>query len=164
MNPSLRRMIFAASILALVTTMGCSDPPRSADEEAIIRTAQTLFDAMYSGDRELAASLFTPEAKMIGLPEDSLGRISPRFMSAKDWTGGLPEEEGRYRERMFDPIVHIDDNMAVLWTYYEFWLRGEFSHCGVDAFELVKVDGKWLIFSVVDTRRQEGCEDRGASE
>lgn len=37
-------------------------------------------------------------------------------------------------------------------------LYGDFSHCGIDAFQLFKDDkGEWKITQIVDTRRKEGC-------
>ena len=33
-----------------------------------------------------------------------------------------------------------------------------FSHCGVDAFQLVKTAAGWKIFQLSDTRRKEKCE------
>jgi hypothetical protein len=34
--------------------------------------------------------------------------------------------------------VQIDDNLAAVWTEYEFYVGKNFSHCGVNAFQLVK--------------------------
>ncbi len=47
--------------------------------------------------------------------------------------------------------------MANAWTPYEFWYNGNFSHCGVNSFQLIKKDEKWKIIYLVDTRRKEGC-------
>ena len=52
--------------------------------------------------------------------------------------GGRP---GAYRERYWDPVVHIRGSLAVVWTPYEFWIDGKTSHCGIDAFEMVKEKG-----------------------
>ena len=35
--------------------------------------------------------------------------------------------------------------IATVWTPYDFWIDGKFSHCGIDAFDLVKTDEGWKI-------------------
>ena len=41
--------------------------------------------------------------------------------------------------------------------YFEFWIDGEFSHCGVDSADLVKVDGEWKIANFMWTVEKEDC-------
>lgn len=40
---------------------------------------------------------------------------------------------------------------------FEFYIGDKFSHCGVNSFQLVKKDGDWKIFFIVDTSRQSNC-------
>ena len=49
------------------------------------------------------------------------------------------------RERMWNPEVRIRGAIATIWTPYDFWTDGKFSHCGIDAFDLVKTDEGWKI-------------------
>jgi hypothetical protein len=57
----------------------------------------------------------------------------------------------RIEERIYDPIIHIDGDLAVVWAPFDFLVDGKVDHCGTDLFNLVRVDGKWLIASVADT-------------
>ena len=50
--------------------------------------------------------------------------------------------------------IKIDGNMANAWTPYEFWFDGNFSHCGINSFQLIKEDKTWKIIYLVDTRRK----------
>jgi hypothetical protein len=63
-----------------------------------------------------------------------------------------------WHEKMIDPEVKIDGTIAQVWTYYTFHLNDTFSHCGTDAFMLVKVGGSWKITQLADTERKEGCK------
>jgi len=54
-------------------------------------------------------------------------------------------------ERIHNPLVRIDNDLAVVWAPFEFLIDGKVDHCGTDLFDLVRVDGKWLIASVADT-------------
>ena len=60
-------------------------------------------------------------------------------------------------ERLANPVVHVDGNLASIWVDYWLFVGERFSHCGVDAILLSRHEGAWRIFSVVDTRRREGC-------
>ena len=40
---------------------------------------------------------------------------------------------------------------------YNFYVSEQFSRCGVDAMQLVKIEGKWRVIQLMDTRRTVGC-------
>lgn len=65
--------------------------------------------------------------------------------------------KGSLDERITFGSINIDGNLAAVWTPYEFYLNGKFSHCGVNSFQLHKENGQWKIQYVIDTRRKEGC-------
>jgi len=62
-----------------------------------------------------------------------------------------------WNERIYDPEVRIDGNVAQVWAYYTFHRNTTFSHCGIDAFMLAKVGSTWKITQLADSRRTEGC-------
>lgn len=68
--------------------------------------------------------------------------------------GGKP---GAFKERYWDPVVHVRGGLAVVWTPYEFWRDGKTSHCGIDVFELVKEQGTWKIGNAMWTVEPEAC-------
>lgn len=68
---------------------------------------------------------------------------------------GTPHDQV-YDERVFNEEVRIDGPLATYYADYEFWLGETLSHCGVDAFQLLKTDDGWQIFVLTDTRR--ACE------
>ena len=62
-----------------------------------------------------------------------------------------------YRERYWDPIVHVRGSIAVVWTPYEFWTDGKTSHCGIDVFEMMKDQGAWKIANMMWTVEPDAC-------
>jgi hypothetical protein len=58
-------------------------------------------------------------------------------------------------ERIHDPLVRIDNDLAVVWAAFDFLVDGKVDHCGTDLFNMVRVDGKWLVASIADTGRKE---------
>ena len=61
-------------------------------------------------------------------------------------------------ERIAFEDIKIDGPLAMAWTPYQFYWKGSFSHCGVDAFQLVRMNDGWKIQYLIDTRRKNNCE------
>jgi hypothetical protein len=59
-----------------------------------------------------------------------------------------------FDERIFNPKIKIDESLATVWVDYEFWLNDKKLHTGVDAFTLIKVNNRWWIYGIVDTRKK----------
>ena len=59
-------------------------------------------------------------------------------------------------ERIQFAVVKIDGALAMVWASYQFYYKGKFSHCGTDSFQLARVNGKWKIQYLIDTRRSRG--------
>jgi hypothetical protein len=49
------------------------------------------------------------------------------------------------RERIWNPEVRVHGLIATVWAPYDFWTDGKFSHCGIDAFDLIKTADGWKI-------------------
>ena len=68
-----------------------------------------------------------------------------------------------YDERLGEVEVRADGDLATAWMPYRFYAGDQFSHCGVNAMQLVR-DGEsgsgagWRIVQIIDTRRTEGCD------
>ena len=67
-------------------------------------------------------------------------------------------ETQKWDERLEDYFVQIDGNLAHVWTPYQFWFNDTFSHCGANAFTLVKTNDGWKIIHLIDSRRKVSCE------
>lgn len=62
-----------------------------------------------------------------------------------------------WEEKLLSYQIQVDGNLAHVWTPYEFWLNGEFSHCGANSFTLGKTEEGWKILHLIDSRRKGGC-------
>ena len=66
--------------------------------------------------------------------------------------------EQKWDERLLAFKIEADSAIANAWTPYEFYVNDNFSHCGVNVFQLFN-DGKtWKIIAIADTRFREGCK------
>jgi hypothetical protein len=71
---------------------------------------------------------------------------------------GTPHEE-EWKEVISDLKIEIDDGLAQAWMNYSFYRGDEFSHCGVNTMQLIKVRDQWKILHLIDTRRKGNCND-----
>jgi hypothetical protein len=102
--------------------------------------------------------VFAPNAQLLGLAQRE-GTTSVRALPAAQFVSSIAgAPAGDLIERVYDPQVMVDGNLAAYWAFYTFHVGERFSHCGVDSIQLFKFPEGWKIVSVADTRRQEGCE------
>lgn len=62
-----------------------------------------------------------------------------------------------FMERYWDPVVRVRGGLAQVWAPYELRDNGKVVHCGIDAFDVVFLDGTWRIASVLSTMEPEAC-------
>ncbi len=149
------------SVLIVLLALGTAALAQTAAEkEQVMKPIRVLFDGMKKGDSAMVHSAFAKEITMATVFTDKTG--SPAITHESSLDGflkqiGTPHAE-TYNEMIWAEKISIDGNFAQVWTDYAFYLGKKFSHCGVDAFHLMKEkDGKWKIFHLADTRRKEGC-------
>lgn len=63
----------------------------------------------------------------------------------------------KWEERLLSFTIEASKGIAHVWTPYEFYVNNEFSHCGVNTFQLFNDGSSWRIISIADTRNKEGC-------
>jgi hypothetical protein len=152
------RVRFSLLVLAALAVAPRISFAQDAERANVLATVQKVFDAMRTRDTALLFSAFDSSARMMRIvkrtspPSVSLTPIS-QFAAAilRGPAGDV------WNERIYDPEVRIDGDIAQVWTYYTFHRNTTFSHCGVDAFMLAKVGATWKITQLADTQRTEGC-------
>ncbi|HSL68973.1 MAG TPA: nuclear transport factor 2 family protein [Longimicrobiales bacterium] len=130
-------------------------PPSATDTAAVVAAVQKTFDGMLARDTAALRSVFMADARLQALSPDG---TTLRTSAAAEWIGQIASAQDELRERMYDPEVRISDNLATIWTYYDFHRGAQFSHCGVDAVQLVRTADGWKIAHIAYTVRRTQCE------
>jgi len=152
-----RKETTAAAAAMLFLTIGVGSAAQKEDEKsAVLATVQQFFDTMTSRDVEGARRILMPEARMLSV-RDQNGQSAVRTSAVEGYLKGLGEGKQTNRERMWDPDVRLHGGIASVWTPYDFWADGKFSHCGIDIFDLVKTPEGWRIAAVTYTVERTGC-------
>ena len=152
-------------ILAALTAASLvSTPARAQDDRTeVLATVQRLFDGMQRRDTALLRSAFLPGAKLFGTRTRQNGQTVVQEITEQQFAEFVMRDtRGPWRERAFDPEVRIEGTLATVWAAYDFHLGTEFSHCGVDAVQLLKTADGWRIVSIADTFQRTGCPERPA--
>lgn len=155
----MRKLIALAGVLFL--TPGMAAAQTAADTAAIVQVTTNIFDAMRKRDTTLLRSAFAPDAQLItvGTARDGTPRISMDKPQSFVEAVSQPSDSV-WDERTYNTEVRINGRLATVWMEYDFYLGQQFSHCGVDAFQLAKYQEGWKVVTLADTRQREGCPKR----
>jgi len=154
----MRPMLFA--LLLAIAAPAATQHADEADTRAVMATVDQLFGALASKDRAALLGAVVSEGRATSAGVDEQGR--PEVVST-DWTtfaDRLARSTEQLRERLVDPHVHVEGDIAMIWSRYEFERNGAFSHCGIDHFDLVRIEGRWRVLNLTWTRQTTGCPGR----
>jgi hypothetical protein len=141
----------AALINPLRAQTSPSKEELAKDEQAILAPIHEMFDAMAKHDvAAFKKPLLTGGSLTLMRNGKPVQMTFDAFADAIGKPSKVPIEE-----RIHDPLVRVDNDLAVVWAPFEFLADGKVDHCGTDLFNMVRVEGKWLIASVADTGRKE---------
>ena len=130
--------------------------PQTPDEREVMAVVERLFDAMRAGDTAAMRATFAPGARLAGTQTRD-GVTTVGAIEIERWLGSVARATELLDERLVNPEVRVDDDLATVWVGYSFYVGTKFSHCGYDAFQLARVTDGWKIVHVMDTRRSENC-------
>jgi len=128
------------------------------DKPSIMKPINDLFDGMREGDSAKVHNAFSANALLNGIEKNKEGYASVTKASLTNFLKaiGTPHNEV-WNEVLWDITIQQDGELAQVWAHYAFYRGNTFSHCGVDAFQLLKEASGWKIITLIDTRRKENC-------
>ena len=146
--PAMRAL---AIVLTLVVSAGTVSAQSSATEkDAVLKTVQAFFDTMSARDVDGARAILQPQGRFHAMRIRD-GKPDVRAFSNEEYFADLQASKQKMRERIWNPEVHVHGLVATMRAPYDFWIDGKLSHCGVDAFDLIKTEDGWKIAGGVYT-------------
>lgn len=128
-------------------------------KDSVQTTINNMFLAMKTSDTSLLKTCFTDSAilQTVAIKKDGATKIKTE--TVRDFVAQMATiANGAADEQIQFGSINIDGALANVWTPYKFYFNGKFSHCGANNFILVRVNNKWLIQYIIDTRRKNGCD------
>lgn len=152
----LNLLLFVVLNLCFISNAGSQEDQKNAVKQVI----QHFFKGLQSGDtitlKETLGNQVVLQTAYKNKQGESILRNDDfaRFLKA---IGGKKKED-IWEEKLLSYNIQIDGNMANVWTPYEFYFNNNFSHCGVNSFQLFNDGTDWKIIYLIDTRRREDCK------
>jgi ketosteroid isomerase-like protein len=146
--------------VVVVCLLSCCVRISLAQETPIKAVVHDFFQAMYRQDTAALRNFFVPAASLFTYSYDAKGNPRAKGESLSDFINGVSFlGDSPMEERLTGWQCMVDAGIASVWTPYEFYYEGKFSHCGVDSWQMMLVQGEWKITQLTDTRRKTNCPD-----
>lgn len=150
-------MKFICIFISLICITSFGAKAQSA-EDSVKAVINDLFTAMKEGDGKLLRKCFADSAILQTIYRNKDGETVIRNEPVSEFIDFVSKEtKGNADERISFETIKIDGNLAMAWTPYQFYYKGQFSHCGVNSFQLVRLKNGWKVQYIIDTRRKAGC-------
>ena len=151
--------ISAIAVLALSATASAQTAaaPASApaqQDTAVLAVINRMFEGFAKKDTTIIRSTLHEDVKLVTAVTNREGKAVVQTTTMDKFLQGIASAPGKLDERLFNPEVRVDGNLATVWVLYEFWYDDKYSHCGFDSFQLARTEMGWKIFSIADTRRK----------
>lgn len=141
-------------IALLFTTLSFS---QSSESDKVKATIERFFEGFHKQDSTIILETVAKDIKMQSIGKNREGKsvlTSSEFKNFINSIVAIPKEK-TFKEELVDFKIQVDGDMAHVWTTYNFWFDKNFSHCGVNSFQLFKDEGQWKIIYLIDTRRRD---------
>ncbi|MCH4823734.1 nuclear transport factor 2 family protein [Gramella lutea] len=149
---------FIIALLLLVNTAVFAQ--NSSAENTPEQMVKDFFEAFHRQDTLTLSEIAYPGAKMESVSKDADGNTKLSSNGYSEFLKSIASipAEASFEEKLLGFRVEKNGLLATVTTPYSFYYNGNFSHCGVNSFQLVNFNGAWKIVHLIDTRTKEGCD------
>lgn len=151
---ALHRLALALLLLPLAACAAHQQAVRfegDADRDAVLAVVERSFEAIAAKGPESEAlwrEVLLDRGAMSSVREVDGERRVHVMDYGEHFERFADEPDPRpYLERLWEPVVLIDGDIATVWARYDFWLDEQFSHGGTDVVVLLRTDDGWKIAS-----------------
>lgn len=149
----MRKLLLLLTAVFMLAIMGKAQ----TTEDSVKTVINKMFTAMKQCDSAMLSDCFTSAAILQSVQVKD-GQESILNEAVNDFAGFISKQaKNDLDEQITFDIVRIDENLAIAWAPYKFYYKGKFSHCGVDSYQLVRLNGVWKIQYLIDTRHKTSC-------
>lgn len=123
---------------------------QKTENDAIKESVENLFAGMKNADTVMIKSVFADNAILQTITKSDAVKTE----KLQDFLSSFSKlSKNDADEKIKFEAIHVDGNLASVFTPYEFYYKGKFSHCGANSFQMVKQNNVWKIQYLIDTRR-----------
>lgn len=153
------KKILTAVIFTLAVSLS-TFAQKTDDSKDALAVVNKLWEAMTAHKPAEIVALHTAEAQLVAIMKNKEGKTVIRTIKAADFANNFAEKKAEILEDMYAPKTEIFGDFAQVTGRYVFFVNGKISHCGVNAFHLVRTDGIWKIAGASSTMEPQGCTEQ----
>ena len=149
----MKNLIFIVLPLIICTSIN-AQVNNQKDSVEVAQVIHNMFTAMKTSDTNLLKTCFSSTAvfQTIITRKDT---TKVKNEMVQDFINSIGKQlPGSLDERITIGSLLIDATLASVWTPYLFYFKGQYSHQGVNSFQLVRHTEGWKIQYLIDTRRK----------
>ena len=154
----MKKIALIFSLVALFSVPAFAQ--KADDSKDSLAVVNKMFDMMAAHKPAEIVALHTPEAQLVAVIKNREGKSSNKTFTAEAFSKNFSEKRGELKEDMYAPETKIFGDLALVFGRYVFFIDGKISHCGVNAFHLVRTDAGWKIANASTTIEPQGCTEQ----
>jgi len=131
-------------------------PPPDGIEGDVLAPINALFAAFAAGDAAAVLRNVYPDGRVTAVGPRPDGADGVRLLSWAQFAERI-KPEAVFEERISDPAIDIDGDIAMVWAPFTVRIAGQLRSCGVDHFDLVREAGQWKVMNITFSSRTTGC-------
>lgn len=150
-------------LTTIIFTLAISIPAfaqKTDDSKDALSVVNKLFEMMAAHKPAEIVALHTAEAQLVAVMKNREGKSANLTFTAAAFSKNFAEKRAELKEDMYAPKVEIYGDLALVWGRYVFFVDGKISHCGVNAFHLVRTDAGWKIGGASSSMEPQGCTEQ----
>ncbi len=148
-------MIIVAFVLLSTSAFAQTD-----DKKAAFGVVEKLFAEMGAGNPAGILALGTAENQLVAIRKQRDGKTRIDVIGGEAFSKMFTSKDAKLREEMYAPQVEVNGDYAMVYGRYVFFVGDKLSHCGVNQFNLVRVDGIWKIANGASTIDPGDCNEK----
>ena len=149
-------LIFAFIALFAVSAFA----QKTDDSKNALSVVNKMFDEMAAHNPAGIVALYTKEAVLAAAIKTKEGKSVIKSFPVETFSKNFAEKKNEIKEVQYDSEVKVFGDLALVYGRYVFFVDNKVSHCGVNAFHLVRTDTGWLIANASTTIEPQGCTDK----
>jgi hypothetical protein len=149
---------FAGLLFVMLVVASSVFAQKADDSKDALAVVNKLWAEMAAANPAGIVALHNPGAQLVAVIKNKEGKSVVRNLTADDFSKNFAVKK-ELKEDMYAPEVRVDGDVALVWGRYVFFVEGKVSHCGLNAFHLVRTDGGWKIGGIASTIDPGACTE-----
>lgn len=142
-------------VLLIASTVFAQKPDDAKDALAVVNK---LWAEMAAANPAGIVALHNPGAQLVAVIKGKDGKTAIHNLTAEQFSKNFANK-ANLKEDMYAPEVRVDGDVALVWGRYVFFIDNKISHCGLNAFHLVRTAEGWKIGGIASTIDAGACTE-----